>query len=380
MKKSLVMAVATLGVASLVLAGCAEAPDSSGDKSASGSASSDGGSKKDGKSGSDQASGKFKACMVSDSGGFDDKSFNQTSHKGLVDAKKKSGIKTAQVESNSTADYAKNLESMVDAHCKLIVTVGNQLSDDTVTAAKKHPKVDFAIVDSYEKKYDKIKNLKGLIFNTAEPAFLAGYLAASQSKSDKVGTYGGKNIPTVTIFMDGFAQGVQYYNKHKDKDVKVLGWNPKKQDGDFVGDFEDTKGGLTKSKNLISQGADILMPVGGPSGDGALQAAKASGGKVNAIWVDTDGCISAKKYCSSIMTSVGKAMDVEVKKVIEADKDGHFSSKPYIGDLKNNGVELTPYHQFDSKISDDMQSEVDDLKKDIVSGKIKITSKAQPSK
>lgn len=374
MRRSLIITAATVGAMSLALAGCAKAPDSSGDKSDSPKSGSTSGDTSGG-SGS-----KFKACMVSDSGGFDDKSFNQTSHKGLVDAKKDLGIKTAQVESNSTSDYAKNLQSMVDAHCKLIVTVGNQLSDDTVTAAKKHPDVDFAIVDSYEKKYDKIKNLKGLIFNTAEPSFLAGYLAASQTKTDKVGTYGGKNIPTVTIFMDGFAQGVQYYNKHENADVKVLGWNPKKQDGDFVGDFEDTKGGLTKSKNLVSQGADILMPVGGPSGDGALQEAKASGGKVDAIWVDTDGCISAKKYCSSIMTSVGKAMDVEVKKVIEADQKGHFSSKPYVGDLKNKGVELTPYHQFDSKIPDKVQSKIDDLKSDIVSGKIKITSKAQPSK
>ena len=173
--------------------------------------------------------------MVSDSGGFDDKSFNQTSYKGLTDAKTELGIETGEVESTTTADFAKNIQSMVDAKCNMIVTVGFLLSDDTLAAAKKNPDIKFAIVDNNDPEtYPAAKNLKPLVFNTAQSSFMAGYLAAGMTQTKKVGTFGGPKIPTVTIFMDGFAQGVDYYNKNKGGDVQVLGWDAAKQDGQFV--------------------------------------------------------------------------------------------------------------------------------------------------
>ncbi len=137
------------------------------------------------------------------------------------------------------------------------------------------------------------------------------------SKSGKVGTFGGIKIPTVTIFMDGFAEGVKYYNTQKGKNVQVLGWDDAKQAGLFTDDFEDKAKGQTNAQNLITQGADILFPVAGPAGLGGLQAAKASNGKVNAIWVDTDGCVSAAEYCSVLMSSVEKGMDVAVKDAVD---------------------------------------------------------------
>ena len=124
---------------------------------------------------------------------------------------------------------------MVDANCNIIVTVGFLLSDDTLAAAKKNPDIKFAIVDNNDPKtYPAATNLKPLVFNTAQSSFLAGYLAAGMTKTGKVGTFGGAKIPTVTIFMDGFAQGVDYYNKQKSKIVPVLGWDAAKQDGQFV--------------------------------------------------------------------------------------------------------------------------------------------------
>ena len=130
--------------------------------------------------------------------------------------------------------------------------------------------------------------------------------------------------------------------------------------------------------NLISQGADIVLPVAGPSGEGALQAAKASGGKVNAIWVDTDGCVSAANYCSVIISSVYKAMDLSTEDAIVSAHDDKFSNEPYLGTLENDGTGLAPFHQFDGKVSADTKSELDQIKADIISGKIKITSKSQP--
>ena len=112
---------------------------------------------------------------------------------------------------------------------------------------------------------------------------------------------------------------------------------------------------------------------------GALQAAKASGGKVNAIWVDTDGCVSAEAYCPNIITSVYKASTWRCFDAIKAAKDGSFTNEPYVGTLENDGTGLTPYHDFESKVPAELKTEVDALKADIISGKIKIESKSQPS-
>jgi basic membrane protein A len=373
-RKSILAVPALLGVGALMLAGCAQAPGTGGTSTAP-SASA-------GSSASSSASGaasNFKACMVSDLNGFDDKSFNQTSHKGLIDAKTELGIETAEIESNSDADYAKNIQSMVDAKCNAIVTVGFKLGDATLAAAKKSPNIKFAIVDYNDAKYAGVKNLKSLLFNTAESSFLAGYLAAGMSKTKKVGTFGGINIPTVTIFMDGYAQGVKYYNEKKGAKVQVLGWDAGKQDGQFTGSFDDTKGGARVAQGLMSQGADVILPVAGSAGLGALQAAKSSNGKVNGIWVDTDGCVSAETYCPQLITSVYKALDLSVKNAITAAKDGSFSNEPYVGTLENQGTGLSPFHDFDSKVPADLKAEIDKIKADIVSHTIKIESKAQPS-
>jgi basic membrane protein A len=319
----------------------------------------------------------FNACMVSDSGGFDDKSFNQTSYKGLQDAVSQLGLTEKKAESKSDNDYPTNMNAMVAAKCNVIVPVGFKLADATEAAAKANPNIKFAIVD-YNGFKSPIPNVKPLVFNTAQSSFLAGYLAAGMTKSGKVGTFGGAQIPTVTIFMDGFAEGVAYYNKTKSKTVQVVGWDSATQKGLFTGDFESTAKGQQNAQNLVTQGADILFPVAGPAGIGGLQAAKASGGKVNAIWVDTDGCVSAAEYCSVLLTSVFKGMDVAVTDAIKSVVDDKFSNEEYVGTLANNGTGLSPYHDWDSKIPADLKTEIDQLKKDLIDGKIKVESKVQP--
>jgi basic membrane protein A and related proteins len=366
-------AAGALLCATALLAGCAQPPGTSPEASVSAAPTAP--------TGGTASGANFKACMVSDSGGFDDKSFNQTSYKGLTDAKDQLGIQTAEVESSSTADFAKNIQSMVDAECNMVVTVGFLLGDDTLAAAKKNRDISFAIVDNNDPEYADVKNLKPLVFNTAESSFLAGYLAAGMSKTKKVGTFGGAKIPTVTIFMDGFSQGVSYYNEQKGASVQVLGWNVARQDGQFVpGDqpFENTDGGKRVADGLISQGADVLLPVAGPAGEGALQSAKASAGKVSAIWVDTDGCLSAETYCSSILTSVYKGMDVAVADAVKAAAQGTFSNEPYVGTLENQGTGLAPYHEFEDEIPAALKTEVEQLKSQIIDGTIKIESKSQP--
>jgi len=316
----------------------------------------------------------FLACMVSDSGGFDDKSFNQTSYLGLQNAVKDMGVQEKHLQSQTAADYANNVNAMVAANCNIIIGVGFNLSDSIVTAAKANPNIYFAVVDDSP---TAPSNFKAIVFNTNESSFLAGYLAASITQTGIVGTYAGMKIPSVTIFMDGYVQGVAYYNQQKGTSVKVLGWDFDKQDGTAVqseNPFGDIPAGMTAAQNQVSQGADVLFPVAGNAGTGALQVAANSGGKVSAIWVDTDGCISAEQYCSVMPTSVYKAMDVAVEQVIEDAANGTFSSTPYVGTLANNGTGIAPWHLWDSKISDQTKQEIATIKQQIIDGTITVQS------
>ena len=371
MKKSLLSLVGLSSAAALALAGCAAPPSASPSPTTSDTASA---------SASPSApASDFTACMVSDAGGFDDKSFNETAFNGMMRAKDELGIKTNQIESNAEGEYAGNVQAMIDAKCNIIITVGYALATATEAAAKLHPDVNFAIVDYGS--FEGVTNAKGLVFNTAQPAFMAGYAAAAMTKTGTVGTFGGANYPTVSIFMDGFAEGVKYHNTSKGTSVKLLGWDEVKQDGQFVGGnnpFGDIPAGKNTAATLIAQGADIIMPVAGTAGLGALQAAQESGGQVSGIWVDTDGVVSAPEFASVIMTSVQKAMDLAVFDTIKAAKDGDFSSDPFVGTLENEGVSLAPFHDFESKMPEGLQAELDQIAADIISGTIKITSPSQP--
>lgn len=366
MKKTARVA-ALIAVAALTLAGCGDRGTDTTEPAASASASES--------SAPAQSNPDFKACMVSDSGGFNDKSFNQTSHDGLEKAKSDLGVTTAEVESNDPNEFADNIDALLKQDCNIITTVGFLLGDATLAAAKKNKDVDFSIVDYayFDDKGNNIapKNLKGLTFDTAEPSYLAGYLAAGVSETGIVGTFGGAQIPTVTAFMDGFQQGVAKYNEDNSADVQVVGWDQKTQKGTFTNDFESKTKGASAAKEMITQGADIIFPVAGPAGLGALQAVQDE--KLKAIWVDTDGCVSAAEYCDVLLTSVMKGMDVAVEQSIKDSLDGKFSNEPYTGTLANGGVGLAGYQQQESSVPSELSDKIDELKQQIIDGDIKVT-------
>ncbi|WP_253182773.1 BMP family ABC transporter substrate-binding protein [Arthrobacter sp. SW1] len=358
LKRGSFAGVATAGAAALLLSGCGAAPEAG----SGGPTTSD-----------------YLACIVSDSGGFDDQSFNQSSYEGLKKAEKDLGIQLKSAESKANSDFETNLNGMMSAGCKLTVTVGFLLGDATKKAATDNKDSHFAIVDfSYK---EPIANVKPVIYDTAQAAYLAGYAAAATSKTGKVGTFGGIKIPTVTIFMDGFYDGVQAYNKAKGKNVQVVGWDKASQNGSFTGDFEKQDTGKQVTKNLLDQGADIVMPVAGPVGKGAgaaLKEAKAAGKDVKLIWVDSDGYLTAPEYKDLMLTSVVKQMGEAVEAIVKDDKDGKFSNEPYVGTLANDGVAIAPFHDFDSAVSAETKSELDALKADIISGKLKVESVNSP--
>lgn len=315
----------------------------------------------------------FKGCMVSDAGGFDDNSFNESGILGLQRAASELGIETAQAESTDPGQYAGNLEAMVQAGCDLIIPVGYLLADDTATAADANPDAHFALIDSG---VDPARdNVKPLLFNTHEAAFLAGYLAAGVTETGTVATYGGMNIPSVTIFMDGFVDGVAKYNEDNGTDVDVLGWDKDAQDGSFAETFEETGVGTSLTEGFIAQGADIILPVAGPVGEGSLSAASQHDG-VKVIWVDSDGFEQENlaQYHGLILTSVMKEIGQSVFDVVEATADGSFSADPYVGTLENGGVGLAPYHDLESVVPAELQTAIESLKDQIVSGELVVES------
>lgn len=321
---------------------------------------------------------KYSACMVTDVGGIDDKSFNTSAWKGLEEAKKANDkIDIKYVASKAEADYEVNLTGYVNQKCDFILAVGGLMADATKKIAAANPNQQFGIVDANP----GTANVYPMQFDTAQAAFQAGYLAAGMSKSGKVGTYGGLPIPPVTIFMDGFADGVAHYNKTKSKNVQVLGWDKATQKGSFTNDFAKQDEGKKVSDALVAQGADIVMPVAGGAGLGTTSAAKASGGKYSVVWVDVDGCESTPD-CAALLTTVVKNIPDAVKDaVLKAAGGEKLAATPgFVGNLANNGVSIAPYHDFDSKVPADLKAEVEKLKADIAAGTITVTSKAQPTK
>jgi basic membrane protein A len=315
------------------------------------------------------------ACQVTDTGGIDDKSFNATAYAGLEQAQAELGIEPSFLESQTADDYAPNIQALMDQGCDIIITVGFLLGDATAAAATDNPEQKFAIVDvdffdSEAGEDITFDNVKELTFATDQAAFLAGYLAAGMTESGTVGTFGGINIPPVTIFMNGFAAGILKYNQDNGTDVQLLGWDPVAQDGTFTGDFENQDNGRNVTQDLIDEGADIILPVAGPVGLGAAAAAQEAGVKM--VWVDTDGCVSAAEYCPLFLTSVMKNMNVAVFDQVQAVVDGSFTGGLYSGTLENGGVGIAPYHEFDSAVPQELKDAITELQAGIIDGSVSV--------
>ncbi len=148
------------------------------------------------------------------------------------------------------------------------------------------------------------------------------------TKTGTVGTFGGIKLPTVAVFMDGFSDGIDKYNEDNGTDVKLLGWDKAKQDGLFAGKFDSPTDGKNLAKNLIQQGADIILPVAGSTGLGAAAEAQASGGKASVIWVDQDGYESASQYKEVFLTTVEKKIANAVEKSTTDTVNGKYSNTP----------------------------------------------------
>jgi len=342
--------LALAGAASLVLAGCAAAPDA-------------------GETAVEQLD--YLACAVSDEGSWNDKSFNQSVYEGLTKSRDELGVQIQDAESTSPDDFAPNLQAMIDASCDLTIAVGFNLVDAVNAAAEANPEVNFVTIDGWS---NGATNLKPVGYSMNQSSYLAGYLAAAQSTTKIVGTYGGMQIDAVVDFMTGYYYGAMAWGADNGTTVKVVGWDPVKKEGDFIGDFTPNSG---TSKAIaaaqLQAGADVLFPVGGDQFGASSEAITESGVDARIIGVDKDIANTSPEYADWILTSAEKRMTSAVYDIIKAIAvDGQaFSGDYYIGTLENGGTALSAITNYSGAQSQaDIEAKLEELKAGIISGDI----------
>ena len=354
----------------IALAGCGSAPDADSTGSAAAGGTVDG----------------FLPCLVSDAGGWNDKSFNESAKNGMDKAAKELGVTPLEFESKNDNDYAPNMQQAIAEGCTLVIAVGFKLAAATIESANANPDLDFAIIDDYaDADYDgkpDAPNIKPLVFNTAEAAYLGGYAAAAWSAAsgvNKVGTFGGMQIPSVAVFMDGYEQGVKKYNEDKGANVQLFGWDSASQEGSFTGGFDANDTAKQTAQGVLDQGVDVILPVGGPVYQSAAAAIADSGKSTLMLGVDSDLAVADPSVTDITLVSIMKAIDVSVYDATIAASKGDFDPTPYIGTLKNEGVKLSSFHDFESKLPAGLTDELKKLQDDIIAGTIKVESKNSPA-
>ncbi|MEX2252384.1 MAG: BMP family ABC transporter substrate-binding protein, partial [Acidimicrobiia bacterium] len=320
----------------------------------------------------------IKTCLVTDLAGVDDRSFNGSAWQGVQDAID-AGYATEDsfyLESTDATDWQPNIDQMVSQDCQHIVTVGFALGEVTAINAQAYPDITWTMIDNVLTDAEfaplALPNVRELVYQTDQAAFAAGYLAAGVSQTGVLCTYGGANFPTVAIFMDGFTRGAAHYNEVKGTDVTVLGWDVEAADGLFTGSFTDMDLARSTAESLFQEGCDIIIPVGGainlPAGDAITDL----GLDAALIGVDADAYFAMdEQYQPLWLTTVLKAIAPLVTLSVQEHQAGTWVAGAFVGNLSNDSVGLAEYHDWDSRVSDELRAEVDQLLQDIKDGVIK---------
>jgi len=348
MKKK-ILSVLMTAVLAISIVGCGSTSSKSG-----GSASTE--SAKSTESGSKSSNAKIKIGMVTDTGGVNDGSFNQTSWAGLQNAHKDLGVDVQYLESSTDSDYVPNIETFLDEKYDLIICVGYQMADALKTEAKANPNQKFAIID--DSSCSDLKNVTCLMFQQAQASYLVGYVAGLTTKTNTIGFVLGMSTDTMNQFGYGYLAGAIDANPN----VKVLQSN--------VNSFSDTAAGKTAANNMIANNADVIFHAAGGSGLGVIDACKEAG-NIWAIGVDTDQSTIAPK---SVLTSAMKRVDTACYDVAKNVATGTLKSGVVTYSLADQGVDIAP---TTDNISPDVLTKVQDVKKKIISGEVKVpTTKA----
>lgn len=324
---------------------------------------------KDAASSGDGAEMSVKPMIVTDIGGVDDRSFNQSAWEGLTAWGEENGLEKGTgydyIQSQSESDYVTNLDSAVAGGYNLVFGIGFALETAIAEAAPNNPDTHFVIVDSVVPDQD---NVVSVGFADHEASYLAGVAAAKSTKSNHVGFIGGMEGVIIDRFEAGFVEGVKSVNP----DIKIT--------IDYAGSFGDAAKGQTIAAAQYAAGADIIFHASGGTGNGVFAAAKAENetrneaDKVWVIGVDRDqsaeGVYTSKdgKESNFVLASTLKQVGAAVKDITEKAVDGEFPGGTVVRyTLKDKGVELA-----ETALSEDASKAVADAKQAILDGKVEI--------
>lgn len=322
-----------------------------------GSGGNEGGDKETPDSNADE---KLKVAMVTDTGGVNDQSFNQSAWEGLQRAEKELDVVASYKESNQDADYVPNLETLLDDGNALIWGIGYKLEAAIKDAAEQNPDQKYGLIDhSYEDDGKETpENVVCVMFNDEHSSFLVGYIAAKMSETGKVGFVGGIEGPVINRFDYGYRAGVDYANKETGKNVEVL--------VQYAESFGDATKGKAIAIQMYQQGADIVFHAAGNVGVGVIEAAKEQ--EKYAIGVDRDQNELAP---DNVITSAIKRVDLSTYNVIKDVKEGKFEGGKTIRyGLEEGAVDISP--TSDKHVPKEILDKVEELKKEIIDGKITV--------
>lgn len=311
----------------------------------------------------------FLACAVSGAGGWNDNSFNQQVFDGLKQAESELGVQTIAFESQTTEDFAPGLDSLVSQGCNLIFSVGFDANEAANETAAANPDISFVSIDGFQTD-DSLTNFKPVTYAMDQSSYLAGYLAAAQSKSHTIATFGAVQNDAITSFMDGYYYGAKAWSDESGTPTTVTGWDATTQTGTFVGDFANQVQAKAISQSQIDQGADILFPVAGPLFIAAGEAIRDNGDEASLIGVDSDIAVTSPDYADIVLTSVEKRMTNAVVSIIDEASKGSFDPTPYVGTLENDATGLAPFGAFDTAIPDTTKATLEELQQGIIDGTV----------
>ncbi|MCJ8013300.1 BMP family ABC transporter substrate-binding protein [Paenibacillus sp. KQZ6P-2] len=341
MKKMFKLSLIMLLAFSVVLAGCGKKKE---DTSATGGDSAG------------TAKSSVKVGLVTDVGGVNDKSFNQSAWEALEGLQKDKGITAQYLQSKSKEDYVTNLNKYVKGKYDLTWGIGFDLGADMKTVADQNPDANLAIIDATV----DAPNVRSITFAENEGSFLVGVVAGKMTKTGKVGFVGGAEIPVIKRFEAGFKAGVKAANPNAD--IKI----------NYTGAFDKPDQGKAAAATMYNDGVDIIFHASGATGTGVFNEAiarnKAGGNKVWVIGVDKDQSLEFGDDVT--LTSMVKGVSTAVDKVTREVIDGTFKGGSETLGLKENGVGLADTSS--KNVPADVLKEVDQYKEKIISGEIKV--------
>lgn len=293
--------------------------------------------------------------MVTDTGGVDDQSFNQSSWAGLKELEADSGLEVTYVQSEQEADFGPNINQLLDQNADLSWGIGFLLSDAIKTASQQAPDKNFAIIDNAYEDPASLPNVTGVIFKAQEPSYLVGYLAAHTTETNKVGFVGGIEGVVIDQFDYGFRAGVADAAEELGKEIEVF--------VQYANSFNDQAIGKSIATKMISDGADIVFHAAGGVGIGVIEAAKEA--DKLAIGVDQDQSYLAPQ---NVLTSAMKRVDKAIYDLTNRILDGEELGGQTVEYSSNGGYVGIPEWTEDSLYPKDLYDKVMEKQEEIVNG------------